>query len=634
MSYESHIENENNSDTNSITISSNSQTISQTDDNQILNSNDNNTQKQIRRRTSIVWEFFYEEVNDHEEVIAIVCSLCKSKWKPGNTTGTLAAHLNNKHKSNISLKSSSFITTPYTKKDYKHVEELNRRIIDFIVCCQLPFSIADNPYYRTMINTFDPRYQTFCRQTLRNEIINQFEVTREKIVKILESITSMVSITCDIWTSISNQSYLGVTVHYIDNDWKARHFLLDLIHYPDNHYGINTKKLLATLFEEMKIISKIFSITTDNDASMLLACRELKQVFSLLGNNEYTHYRCSAHILNIAVKHSMQLQTEVIEKVRSFVKKVKHSQVLCDALRSICVIKEVEYLKLELDVDTRWNSTFLMLQRFKKMKEILEFLVIKNKNYLENLWLNEEEWKNVDSMIELFEPIFQATNLLSTNTYPVISDVRLVFISLQCHLDQYLSNHEIEECYMAQSIKHKLEEYWNIISESTILPTLLDPSSKLKTFRSHESRMSAIRILRTSILNYKSQSPSLPSASTKDNQNLRLFFEAFLQQETDSSISGIDDDELERYLALPLALEKNPLEWWQKFDHEFPVLSKMAKNYLSAQGTSVPSEQAFSIAAHTVTNLRNNLMPDAVRASLCLKSWKMKVRDTYFNYET
>lgn len=146
--------------------------------------------------------------------------------------------------------------------------------------------------------------------------------------------------------------------------------------------------------------------------------------------------------------------------------------------------------------------------------------------------------------------------------------------------------------------------------------------------------MSAIRILRTSILNYKSQSPSLPSASTKDNQNLRLFFEAFLQQETDSSISGIDDDELERYLALPLALEKNPLEWWQKFDHEFPVLSKMAKNYLSAQGTSVPSEQAFSIAAHTVTNLRNNLMPDAVRASLCLKSWKMKVRDTYFNYET
>ena len=59
----------------------------------------------------------------------------------------------------------------------------------------------------------------------------------------------------------------------------------------------------------------------------------------------------------------------------------------------------------------------------------------------------------------------------------------------------------------------------------------------------------------------------------------------------------------------------------------------MAKNYLSAQGTSVPSEQAFSLAAHTVTNLRNNLMPDVVHASLCLKSWKMKVHDAYFDYE-
>ena len=71
-----------------------------------------------------------------------------------------------------------------------------------------------------------------------------------------------------------------------------------------------------------------------------------------------------------------------------------------------------------------------MLQRFKKIKEILEFLVSKNKRCLENLWLNEEGWNHVDSMIELFEPIFQATNLLSTGTYPVISNVRLVFQQL------------------------------------------------------------------------------------------------------------------------------------------------------------------------------------------------------------
>src|ERR1700722_15784719 len=192
----SYIENDDYPDTNSITtIIANSQANSQVDENvlnnNILNDNDN-IPKLIKRRTSIVWEFFYEEENDHEEVIAIVCSLCKSRWKQGNTTGTLAAHLNSKHKSNISLKSSSFIATPYIKKDNKHVEKLNKKVIDFIICCQLPFSITDNLYYKAMINALDPRYQPFCRQTLRNEIVNQFEITREKIIEILKSITSMV----------------------------------------------------------------------------------------------------------------------------------------------------------------------------------------------------------------------------------------------------------------------------------------------------------------------------------------------------------------------------------------------------------------------------------------------------------
>ena len=47
----------------------------------------------------------------------------------------------------------------------------------------------------------------------------------------------------------------------------------------------------------------------------------------------------------------------------------------------------------------------------------------------------------------------------------------------------------------------------------------------------------------------------------------------------------------------------------------------MAKDYLSIQVTSVPSEQAFSIAKNTITPTRNRLDPEKARASLCLKSW-------------
>ena len=47
----------------------------------------------------------------------------------------------------------------------------------------------------------------------------------------------------------------------------------------------------------------------------------------------------------------------------------------------------------------------------------------------------------------------------------------------------------------------------------------------------------------------------------------------------------------------------------------------MAHNYLAIQETSVPSEQAFSVASYTITKVRNCLNPETAHASLCLKSW-------------
>ena len=47
----------------------------------------------------------------------------------------------------------------------------------------------------------------------------------------------------------------------------------------------------------------------------------------------------------------------------------------------------------------------------------------------------------------------------------------------------------------------------------------------------------------------------------------------------------------------------------------------MAKDYLAIQATSVPSEQAFSVAGNTVTRTQNRLFPETARACLCMKNW-------------
>jgi len=81
------------------------------------------------------------------------------------------------------------------------------------------------------------------------------------------------------------------------------------------------------------------------------------------------------------------------------------------------------------------------------------------------------------------------------------------------------------------------------------------------------------------------------------------------------------ETELEHYLELPIDDEAEPLLWWQAHESEFPILSSMARDYLTIQATSVASEHAFSIAGNTITKTRNRLLAETARACLCVKSW-------------
>ena len=76
--------------------------------------------------------------------------------------------------------------------------------------------------------------------------------------------------------------------------------------------------------------------------------------------------------------------------------------------------------------------------------------------------------------------------------------------------------------------------------------------------------------------------------------------------------------ELDRYLEQPFNEEADPLPWWRANQNEFPILSRMARDYLTIQATSVASEQAFSIAGNAITKTRNRLLPETARACLCV----------------
>ncbi len=107
-------------------------------------------------------------------------------------------------------------------------------------------------------------------------------------------------------------------------------------------------------------------------------------------------------------------------------------------------------------------------------------------------------------MIQLLEPFFDATEILSSSTYPTISDMRLTIIGLLQHLDSFIQcNKDLNEHMIADSINFKLQEYWNYMEISTTISTLLDSRSKTKTFMDIKKCDEAIMLLQNQMIFYK-----------------------------------------------------------------------------------------------------------------------------------
>ena len=66
----------------------------------------------------------------------------------------------------------------------------------------------------------------------------------------------------------------------------------------------------------------------------------------------------------------------------------------------------------------------------------------------------------------------------------------------------------------------------------------------------------------------------------------RNTFEDFLDESwgEETGADNPDDDELKRYLSTPVEKVENPLLWWLERRAAFPILSRMAAEYLSAHG--------------------------------------------------
>jgi hypothetical protein len=219
--------------------------------------------------------------------------------------------------------------------------------------------------------------------------------------------------------------------------------------------------------------------------------------------------------------------------------------------------------------------------------------------------------------MEILEPLSDATELLSGSKYPTQGDLRVIIFGLIQHLEMQSDSSINSQAIVAKKIKQKLEDYWPILRDSSVLGTLLDPRTKLSAFEQSDHQLAHLALQAC----FDSYAPEADETSERKPVSKRDFFKNLMMKGHTTPTSSCST-EIDRYLTLPNEADDNdPLVWWQLNAERFPTLANAARDYLGIQSTSVASEATFSVARHTVSSVRNRIDGESARASLCLKSW-------------
>jgi hypothetical protein len=326
----------------------------------------------------------------------------------------------------------------------------------------------------------------------------------------------------------------------------------------------------------------------------------------------------------------------VVDNIRESVKFIRSSQSrqeLFDKMVAKVGIKCKHHPSL--DVSTRWNSTFLMLQSTLPFRKVFETSHEQNPNY--SFGPSNEEWKMVHDICELLKVFCHATNVISGSDYPTSNLYFLEIWSVKVVLDEQAKSENGTVRIMVKEMKTKFHKYFMESYLSNCIPVVLDPRFKMEHVEFRLKQYFGVNAGKH-IQEVKTAMEVLFTEYTAEfEENMEILSQEGSGEEVALADSSLSDwqahiklkvarcrNELQQYVEEgfhPCTPDFNILKWWDVNSERYPILGNMARDVLAVPASTVASESAFSACGRVITDHRSSLAPETVEALMCYGDW-------------
>ncbi|CAJ2660805.1 unnamed protein product [Trifolium pratense] len=455
-----------------------------------------------RRHRSHVWMHFTEQVGTQMHAKCNYCPSIIIKFKDG--TSSMAAHVlrckNNPDRVGNKRQKTSPTTEPAEGEvcvaALPHVKfdqvACRLELVKMFVGAELPFRFVENEFFINFVKVLQPRFDIPSRTTLRRAIWSLFDGERERLKQFISKHCGRVCLTTDTWTSVQNLNYMSLTAHFIDKKWNLHKKILNFCQIT-GHTGKIIVKEVETCLNSWEL-NQVFSITVDNASSNGVVVRFMKGWMNanncLILKGNYIHMRCCVHVLSSIVKEGLKENDDSVTRIRATLKYVKGS---CERMHNFKKIVERANTTYKgivcLNVETRWNSTYLMLQAALKYKTTFELLKASDAKYVKELSLNggkgvpiEGDWNYASTVMTFLKIFYDATMHISASLYVTSNIYMNEVFALGRKIRRYCEDDNESIASMVVNMKSKYDKYWcssNGVNMILLIAVVLDLRSKL-----------------------------------------------------------------------------------------------------------------------------------------------------------
>ena len=241
-----------------------------------------------------------------------------------------------------------------------------------------------------------------------------------------------------------------LTCHFIDDAWKLHKRILNFCQVED-HMGHTIGRKIEMSLREWGI-DGIFTLTVDNASSNLTTIKFLQRITKdwngIVLENEFMHMRCCAHILNLIMGEGLKEIDAFVARVHETVRYVKSLPNRNKTFRIFMERLGMESKSLLcLDVPTRWNSTYLMLETAKNFEKVFLRMDFEDDGYLSYFRTKEysgglgspcmSDFQNCRAFVTFLRLFYNATKKFSSSLYVTsnafFNEILIIQDSI-CHL--------------------------------------------------------------------------------------------------------------------------------------------------------------------------------------------------------